>query len=546
MSEILNYLAPRLVMLLTVSPWIGVAAVGLLHRSGSASVLRSARFNAGVTAVFASVLGGYVIGTGIEHASGGEGFQAIRAIWKSGQPGATGLPWSIEFGFSVGVDSLNWPVLVWIPWLTAAVFLMLSERDAARPGFCAGLLAIEGALLCVFAAQDALTFCMASEGSLVLFWLMTGWYGGADRRLAAGRYFRWQYTANLLWTLGIFALGLAALWVQQEVRRDARVVRFGWGDLAETLQRFTDRYIGSIEYWNGAALLLVVLIGATVVRAGLVPGHHWLTALLQEAPAAVAVLHLGAAGLIGGYAYLRCLAPLTASDQWGAGWLSCLGAISALAGGLLSLAQTDLRKFAACWWLSLQGCVWVGMGTSVPIAQTSGWWALQSAVASAAGLMFIVQALEQRFDVRGLDAIGGLAQKHPRLAICGCLVLLPPLGSPSVARGVVDQWGQLTTLSAAPGLWWLALAGWLCTSWATIWLLERLFIGRWRGPLREPEFFADDAAAASSPDAPPWVAAEAREILVQDLSWRECQAIGLTLAVPAISWWAWTLAESLR
>ncbi len=532
-------------MLLTVSPWIGVATVCLMRRAGAAAVLKPARFNAGMTALFATALGGYVVGSGGENASSGEGFRAIRAMWTSAGHGTSALPWSVEFGFSIGVDGLNWPVLLWVPWLTLAALLMVTERDAVRPGYCAGLLALEGALLCVFAAQDALTFCLASEGSLVLLWLLTGWYGSAERRVAAEKFFCWQHTAQLLWTLGVLALAVAAVWVQQEIRKDANVVRFGWADLAETLQRFTSRYIGSIEYWNAASLLLIVLVAATVVRTGLVPGHHWLPVVLQEAPAAVAVMQLGAAGLIGGYGYLRCLAPLMTSDLWGAGWLSLLGAISALAGGLLSLAQTDLRKFVAYWWISLQGCLWVGLGTSVPVAQASGWWALQSAAAGAAGMLLIVQALEQRYDTRELDAYGGLAQKFPRLAICGCLVMLLPLGLPAPARGLVESWGQLTILSTTPGLWWLALAGWLCTSWATIWLVQRLFFGRLREPLHDPRFFADNAATSPWSEAPQWHAPQTPQILVQDLSWRECLAIGLTLAVPALSWWAWILVGSL-
>jgi NADH-quinone oxidoreductase subunit M len=533
---------PLVVGVMLLSPWIGALLVGLRGGSRPGSGPRLAWPAVLVSAVSATVLWLGTQGIIAVEGPAGWGWHRLIARWPQDLAGVSATNWGIEFECAVGVDRGNADLVLWVAWLSVAIGLSIPAtlRDDRR--WLTGLLLIEGCALLGATAHDALTATIALQGLLGLMVLLTGWYGSPERRPAAETYLRWQQTANGLWWLGLCGLAIAGVWASQEILKEAFVVRFTQLDLGVTLPRYVNRYMTSATYWAPASTwVLLLLIIATIMRAGLVPCHSWWPAWVQETPGSLGLVHLGIVSALGTQLFLIYGAPVLAGAVWEQRWLLLCGVASAVWGGLLTLAQTDLRRFAAYWWLSLQGGLWCslvmggGLGSGTHAA-------LVSVTASAVGLFLFIEMLEQRYQSREMDAYGGLMHKTPRLAIAAGCVLLPAMAIPSWARGFVELEQQGVLFTIAPLCWWLVLGSRLLTAWASIWLLQRLCFGRPREPRSDARW--GEPATLRSPHeqqwhAPPvWHEVATPAETIPDLQWREGFALAIVLMVPQLSWWA--------
>lgn len=194
-----------------------------------------------------------------------------------------------------------------------------------------------------------------------------------------------------------------------------------------------------------SALLLLGLLGFGS-KAAVVPLHIWLPRAHPVAPSPVSALMSGVMVKIAIYALLRLtLSWLGAGPLWWGFVLLLLGALSALAGALYALAESDLKRLLAFSTIENVGIILLGLGAAM-IARTSGQGLLATVAVSAllfhalnhallkGGLFLGAGSVGQALGTQEIDRMGGLGQRMPWTA--GAFVILslglaglPPLGA---------------------------------------------------------------------------------------------------------------------
>lgn len=512
---------------LVLSPGVG-AGVAVMLRRQPADVLRAA--------VLANLLCTAVLGTALAAMASASTPQArVVAGWTTWTVPRSTLdrsdnvpkresPW-LEVVVSLGRDHWNAAALLWIPWLALSALLVV-DAPVERPALFYGLFcAWEACLLGCFAAYDALTFLSFDAAALWLGCALTGGWGQAHRRAAAGKFWRHQFAGQCAWFVGLAGLGVVAAWCHFYVSPRLPALSWTWPTLTEQLSRVVRSSWEIAAYFESAsAVLLVVLAFGALLRSPVVPLHSWWPVLATEAPSPVAVLTASAWCPLGMYAWLRFVAPVFSdSIALHAGQLAFAGEVTAVLAGLLALAQTDLRRYAAYAALCLQGVAWTCASASTETGNAAALSLSQAAGLGAAAWLLSIALLERRYHTRELDAFGGLAMRLPRFAVALAAMLVCVNGFPAPFRAGIDLSVGWTLAEHRPWGLVAAVAGWLAVGWGGVWALQRLLFGPVREPTSQDSLFGD--ASGIVPLRP-------RE--VQDLSWTECAAFA-----PLVGWCLW-------
>ena len=117
----------------------------------------------------------------------------------------------------------------------------------------------------------------------------------------------------------------------------------------------------------GGALLLI----GFGVKAALVPLHTWLPDAHAQAPSGISAMLSGVVIEAGLVALLRAVGVLSGTASWGALLLG-FGALNMLAGNLLALRQTQVKRLLAFSSLSHMGYMLVGLGIAIQVGQPAG------------------------------------------------------------------------------------------------------------------------------------------------------------------------------
>jgi len=122
---------------------------------------------------------------------------------------------------------------------------------------------------------------------------------------------------------------------------------------------------------------LAVVVGALFVvglgmKAGLVPFGGWLADASEAAPAPVGALLSGAATkVLGVYALARVLFGVLGAGHFGQ-LMIALGLVTAVAGPLAAMGQSNIKKVFACHAIGGTGMVMVGLGLGACLVSASG------------------------------------------------------------------------------------------------------------------------------------------------------------------------------
>ncbi|WP_086828435.1 NADH-quinone oxidoreductase subunit L [Streptomyces sp. NRRL B-24572] len=309
--------------------------------------------------------------------------------------------------FRLGVDGLSGVLVVTVTAVTLAVLLFSTAvlaADEARARFFGLMLLFAGSMLVTVTATTLPTLLMGWEVMGATSWALIGYrWREPARTAAAGTAFLVTRTADL----GLYlAAGAALAAAPGPLSLDAL------DDTGEPWLSFV------------TAGILVAAFG----KSAQLPFSFWLSRAMQGPSPVSALLHSAAMVVAGAYLLLRTGTLLDASG-WGADTAAWVGGVTAVALGLVAVAQTELKQL-----LAASTCAQIGfMVLAAGVGASTGGVLQLTAHAAAKSLLFLVAgAWLTSWGTQRLTELRGVARSRRSVGvICtvGALSLagLPPL-----------------------------------------------------------------------------------------------------------------------
>ncbi|AGL14395.1 NuoM family protein [Actinoplanes sp. N902-109] len=375
------------------------------------------------------------------------------------------LAWVPRLGidFHLGIDGISYPLVLLTALLTVLCCgYTVWKVPAGGSGrtLAALLLVLEVGILGTFLALDLVLFFIFFEVVLLpMYAVIAGWGGGPRRRAAARKFVLYTLFGSVLLLLGVFTVVVAA------GTADMLALAGGFG-LSRTTQL--------------AAFTLFAI--AFAVKAPLWPLHTWLPDAHTEAPTVGSVILAGVLLKMGTYGLVRVgigVAPEGA--RWAAPVLGVLAVAAILAGSLICLRQTELKRLIAYSSVGHMGFVLLGIATGTATGVQA---ALVGNVAHGVitGLLFFLAgAIKDRGHTGDLADLGGLRETAPRLAGLLGFAAIASLGLPGLAGFWGEAFAVVASIERGGGLWTtlavLAAAGGALTAVYFLRLLRRVTHG---------------------------------------------------------------------
>lgn len=362
----------------------------------------------------------------------------VVAAWGIWAQAAGALPAGETFTYTAGraalrFDGLTLLLAAVILALTTAVVLFSGSPLAGREGeekYYAMLLAVSGVMIGLGSAADLFNLWLWFEAMAVSSYLLVTFDHEQPASLEAGvKYLVQSAAGSALVLLGI------ALVLAQTGTLDIAAVR-EWAAAGD------------------APSYLLLAAGAFFfigfgVKIALVPLHTWLPDAHAQAPSGISALLSGIVIEAGLVALLRALTALAGvTPSWGV-LLLAFGAANMLAGNLLALRQTQVKRLLAFSSVSHVGYMLLGLGIAVYSSEAAGaqgsFFHLLShglmkglAFLAAGALLFALRgpADHRPLLIRDLD---GASTRYPLIALALSLALLGLGGLPPLV-GFMSKW----------------------------------------------------------------------------------------------------------
>lgn len=251
-------------------------------------------------------------------------------------------PWvpALGIAFSLGVDGIS-ALFVFLTALLGTICVLASWAaiDRKVKEFMVSLLAMQALMLGVFCALDLFLFYVCWEAMLIPMYLIIGVWGGEGRIYAAFKFFLYTLAGSLLFLVGVIVL-------YQHGGRTFDILALAAQDLPFEVQSW----------------LFFAFLVAFAVKVPMVPLHTWLPDAHVQAPTAGSIILAGVLLKMGAYGFLRFSLPmLPEASVYYSTLMLALSALAIVYGGLLALAQDDLKKLVAYSSISHMGFVTLGI-----------------------------------------------------------------------------------------------------------------------------------------------------------------------------------------
>jgi NADH-quinone oxidoreductase subunit M len=388
-------------------------------------------------------------------------------LWSSFDTGTAALqfpeklPWIPRFDawYALGVDGISLPLIVLTAFMTVPVVIAGWRVIDTRPAqYYAAFLIMEGLMIGVFSATDALLFYFFWEAMLIPMFLIIGIWGGPRRVYATIKFFLYTFLGSVFMLTALIYM----------------YVKGGSYSIA-SLQALPLTLVE--QRWIFLALLL-----AFAVKVPMFPVHTWLPDAHVEAPTGGSVILAAIMLKMGGYGFLRFSLPVAPDASRELDLLViALSLIAVIYIGFVALVQQDMKKLIAYSSIyeivrntgSVQGA---GMGLDGAMVQMVSHGLISGALFLCVGVLY------DRVHSRQIADYGGVVNTMPVFAAFMVLFALANTGLPGTS-GFVGEF-LVIIASFRASFWYSLLAAVTLVLGAayTLWLVKRVIFGAVASP----------------------------------------------------------------
>jgi NADH-quinone oxidoreductase subunit M len=381
--------------------------------------------------------------------------------------------WISQFDiyYHLGVDGISMPLIILTTFSTILVLVAGWEVIQTRPAhYMAAFLMMEGLIIGVFSALDAILFYAFWEASLIPMLLIIGVWGGDNRVYAAIKFFLYTFLGSVFMLVSL-------------------IYMYNKGGSFAILDMHNLSLTTIEQAWIFWAFFM-----AFAVKVPMFPVHTWLPDAHVQAPTGGSVILAAIMLKMGGYGFFRFSLPITpdASLEFSE-IVIILSLIAIVYIGFVALVQRDMKKLIAYSSISHMGFVTLGVFALFlaykPGAAEGALLGLEGAMVQmishgfiSAAMFLVVGVLYDRLHSREISTYGGVINSMPKFTGFAVLFAMANAGLPGTSGFVGEFMVILGAVQA--NIWYAVLAATTLIVGAayTLWMVKRVFWGAITNP----------------------------------------------------------------
>ncbi len=380
--------------------------------------------------------------------------------------------WLPEIRFGLLLDGLSLPIVLTVAILSALIVIYSTsymehkvheeyheDNKKAYATYYALYLAYATSMMGVALSTNLFEFYFFFELMIIPSWALINIYGYGEREKIALTYLLWSIVGAVLFVTGALTA-------------NAVLHSFEISDLAKL---------------NGHPLstfIVVTMLLGFFIKMAVFGLHIWLPYAHTEAPTPISALLSPAMIGLAAYATVRLLVPIQGAFQ-SVRWIVLIWAfVTMVYGGLMVLAQTDIKRLLAYSSMSQMGYLIIGIASNTPLGISGAMLHYISHGLGKAALFLSAGAIMHQSGIRDIRSLGGLAGKMPISAVAFTIGVMNIAGIPPtigfiskmlVFMGAINRGLATSPLDLAVTL--AALISTALTIGYTTWTIRRIFFG---------------------------------------------------------------------
>jgi len=378
-------------------------------------------------------------------------------------------PWIPVFNveYYLGVDGISMPLIILTTFISVFVVIAGWEVIQYKPGmYMAAFLIMEGIMVGVFSALDAMLFYVFWEAMLIPMFLIIGIWGGPNRVYATIKFFLYTFFGSVFMLIALIYM------------------YFQSGSME--ILAFHDLKLSLTEQ----SLIFIAFLLAFAVKVPMWPVHTWLPDAHVEAPTGGSVILAAIMLKIGGYGFLRFSMPITPDASQHLDWLViAMSLIAVVYIGFVALVQQDMKKLIAYSSIAHMGFVTLGFFIVFRIAANSdaaggailgiegGMIQMVSHGFISAAMFLCVGVLYDRMHSRQIADYGGVIHTMPVFGAFMVFFAMSNAGLPGTSGFVGEFMVILASFRADFWFAFLAATTLIVGAAYTLWMVKRVMFG---------------------------------------------------------------------